>query len=35
MSEEGRVEFLIKRDGLQQTTEWVRRTAQVYHGEHH
>lgn len=30
MSEQARVEFLIKRDGLQQTTEWVRRTMQIY-----
>lgn len=30
MSEHARVEFLIKRDGLQHTTEWVRRTMQIY-----
>ena len=30
MSEQRRIEFLIERDGLQQATEWVRRTMQIY-----
>ncbi len=30
MSEHARVEFLIERDGLRQTTAWVRRTMQIY-----
>jgi len=30
MSERARIEFLIERDGLQQTTEWVRRTMHIY-----
>ncbi|MDG0025796.1 hypothetical protein [Trinickia sp. Y13] len=30
MSEQRRIEFLVKRDGLQQATEWVRRTMQIY-----
>jgi hypothetical protein len=30
MSEHARVEFLIERDGLQQTTVWVRRTIRIY-----
>ncbi|HKR41494.1 MAG TPA: hypothetical protein VJU59_17765 [Paraburkholderia sp.] len=30
MSERARIEFLIERDGLQQATEWVRRTMHIY-----
>ena len=30
MSEQRRIEFLIERDGLQQATDWVRRTMQIY-----
>lgn len=30
MGEYARIEFLIDRDGLQQTTEWVRRTMHIY-----
>jgi hypothetical protein len=30
MSEKARIEFLIERDGLAQTNEWVRRTMDIY-----
>jgi hypothetical protein len=30
MSECARIEFLIKRDGLLQAIEWVRRTMRIY-----
>lgn len=30
MDEHGRIEFLIQRDGLPQTAEWVRRTMSIY-----
>jgi len=29
-SERGRIEFLLRRDGLAATVEWVRRTTRIY-----
>ncbi|HEX4583568.1 MAG TPA: hypothetical protein VH183_01980 [Burkholderiaceae bacterium] len=30
ISEEGRIEFLLRRDGMPGTAEWVRRTLWIY-----